>query len=90
MLKYIKMTLETIESIMSLPKEDPCSVGLSIRMLAKHTPICLLLKDDNTNYYQVKVQDILESDITNEEMVEAITIGGWLLSNDKETLLRKI
>ena len=89
MLKGINMNKYFLYEIMKLDSDNSLSLTNSIVLLSKYVDVKLMNSEDNNLYYTCKVDDILKSNIDNEELIE-IRNGGWELSNDKECLIKKL
>lgn len=78
-----------LEEIMKLPQTEEFGLMCSISILSKYGTVDILQDDKHNLYYQIKVSDILLSDITAEDLMN-VRNSGWELSDDKKCLIKKI
>ena len=83
------MERKVFEEIAKKGRGERESLIVSMQMLARHCPIALINGEDNKLFYQCKVDDILSSAISEDELSEAVTSGWWELSANKENLILK-
>lgn len=84
------MEREKFDEIIKQPRGEREGIMVSMRMIAKRCPISFLNSKDNKLFYECKVEDVLNSAITEEELSDAITKGWWEISNDSKNLILKI
>ena len=61
----------------------------TLLMLRKYVEVKFLTNESNELYYQCEVNDILNSNISNEELI-TLRNNGWEYSKDKACLIKKI
>ena len=88
LLKLIKMVNKYIlDEIIKLPSNDSTPMLKTFHILSKCAHIDMVLDDNYDAMYRVKLEDILSSDLTNEELM-LIHNGGWTYSKDNEYLVK--
>lgn len=83
------MYKELVEEIMSLPITKGYSLLNSIKILNTYGEVDLLQNEDYSLEYKCKLSDIIESEITPDELIN-VRQGGWFLSEDKVFLCKKL
>jgi hypothetical protein len=83
------MTLKEIEDIFSIKPENETGFMFSIALFKKHN-VGIELKEnfntDNKLYYRVHLDEVMASDITQDEMV-LVRNSKWEITEDKEYLI---
>lgn len=77
------------DEIMKLPSDKEGGVMASIGNLSKYADVKLLTNEKNELYYQADVNDILESEMDEEEMIGLRDVG-WEYSQDKKSVVYKL
>mgnify|MGYP003289541399 CR=1 FL=1 len=80
-----------IEEIVNESKSYKREIGLisSLNELYKFATFKLLYDDNNNLFYESNLQEIIDSNITQEELFN-LCCCGWELSEDKKCLIKKI
>lgn len=75
--------------IMKLKPNNDFGLFNSLNVLKKYVNIDLLMNEKKELYYSVKINDILLSEISSEELIN-VRNNGWEISNDKNFLIKTI
>lgn len=80
------MEVEKIQEIFKSPVEDVGTMR-TLSILGKHTNPTLLMNEQYNLYYVASLDDILDSKITEAELLE-VRQGGWELDIEKKCLIK--
>ena len=83
------MYKELVEEIMSLPITKEYSLLNAIKILNTHGEVNLLQNEDYSLEYKCELSELMESEITSEELMN-VRQGGWFLSEDKKYICKKL
>lgn len=83
------MYKELVEEIMSLPITKEYSLLNAIKILNTHGEVNLLQNEDYSLEYKCELSELMESEITPEELMN-VRQGGWFLSEDKKYICKKL
>lgn len=83
------MYKELVEEIMSLPITKEYSLLNAIKILNTHGEVNLLQNEDYSLEYKCDLSELMESEITPEELMN-VRQGGWFLSEDKKYICKKL
>lgn len=78
------------EIIRGVPQDEELKLnGYTLPLIGKYARISVQLLDEGHMYYHVNKKELLESDIQADELMELRT-QGWELSEDEESVIKKI
>lgn len=83
------MYKELVEEIMSLPITKEYSLLNAIKILNTYGEVNLLQNEDYSLEYKCELSELMESEITPEELMN-VRQGGWFLSEDKKYICKKL
>lgn len=83
------ITRSVIEEWDNLPKSNTLSIINSVRMMQEFAQVRLINTEKNELIYQVRLDDIYNSKMTFEDLIE-IREGGWELDRENNFLIKRI
>lgn len=83
------MYKELVEEIMSLPITKEYSLLNAIKILNTYGEVNLLQNEDYSLEYKCELSELMESEITPEDLMN-VRQGGWFLSEDKKYICKKL
>jgi len=78
------------DEIVKIDKVEQISITISLRMISRFCPIELVNDDENRLFYSCKIDELLKSDITEDELIQAVSEGHWEVSEDKNNFILKL
>ena len=78
-----------LDEIMKLEPDNETINYEALKILNSYVKVELLMNDKFNTYYICSVEDILNSDISNEELIQ-IRNNGWQYSDDKKSLIKNL
>ena len=85
----LKVDRYIIEEIMKLECDNSVSHFNSFNLLNSKSFVELINGSDNNLFYRSSIDDIINSDISAEELI-LIRNGGWELDDSKQFLVKKL
>ena len=78
-----------LEEIMKLEPTNEFGIMSTVGTLSKYGKVDLIQDNKFNLFYQIKVSDILLSDITSDELIN-VRNGGCGIKKDKKFLIKKL
>ena len=78
-----------LDEIMKLDSDNSIGLSNSVVKLEKYADVVLKNDENNNLFFECKVEDILNSEISNEELI-MLRNGGWEYNKEKNCLTKKL
>lgn len=77
------------DEIMKIEPDNSSSLVTTLQTIGEYANVKLDEDEEFNLFYNAKVDDIIDSDITEEELLY-VRNGGWEYNNDKKLLIKRI